>query len=140
MPRQRQTRVANRIREELARIILREIEDPLVRSVTLRDVEVSPDLKHARVFFGVLDPTHDSAEVLKGLRRARKFLQRCVAEQADLRFTPTLEFRHDPTAERAQRIEEILQGLAEAGELTANEPDDSERIETPDEDPEDGDL
>jgi len=140
MPRQRQTRVANRIREELARIILREIEDPLVRSATLRDVEVSPDLKHARVFFGVLDPAHDPAEVLKGLRRARKFLQRCVAEQADLRFTPTLEFRHDPTAERAKRVEEILLGLAEAGELTAGEPDDSERTEAPDEDPEDSHL
>ncbi|MBM3474805.1 MAG: 30S ribosome-binding factor RbfA [Armatimonadetes bacterium] len=126
MPTQRQTRVARRLQEEIARLLLREIEDPLIRFVTITDVEVSPDLKCARVFFSVMG-TDDPAETLKGLRRASRYIRHRLAEEAELRYTPTLDFRYDATAERAQRIEAILHRLAEEGSL--HPPDDEEPAE-----------
>lgn len=106
--------MARRLAEEISRVLLREVDDPLVRLVTITDVAVTPDLKHARVFFSVIGtPAPEPEEALRALRRARKFIQRCLAEQAELRFTPTLEFRYDPTAQRAQRIETILRQIAE---------------------------
>jgi ribosome-binding factor A len=117
-------RVARRLQTEIARILLREVEDPLIRFVTITDVEVSPDLKHARVFFSVLgEGADDPLETLHGLRRARKFIQHRLAEDAELRFTPMLDFRYDATAQRAQRIEEILHQLADEGEEHSEGPD-----------------
>jgi ribosome-binding factor A len=106
--------MGRRLAEEISRILLREVDDPVIRLVTVTDVELSPDLKHARVFFSVIgDPAPDPAETLRGLTRARKFIRRCLAQQAELRFTPSLEFRYDPTAEQAQRVETILRQIAE---------------------------
>jgi ribosome-binding factor A len=115
-------RVARRLQTEIARILLREVEDPLIRLVTITDVEVSPDLKHARVFFSALgEGADDPLATLRGLRRARKFIQHRLAEDAELRFTPRLDFRYDVTAQRAQRIEEILHRLADEGGLRHEE-------------------
>ena len=135
MPSQRQTRVGNRLREEISRILLREIEDPRLRLVTLTDISLSPDLKHARIFFSAVGTDVEPDEVLKGLRRARKFIQRRLADEADLRFTPSLEFRWDPTAERAQRVEAILRGLHGPDGPGSEDPDDQEPPEDPDENP-----
>lgn len=130
MPSQRQLRVADRLKEEIARILRREVEDPRVGFVTITDVVVSADLKHARVFFSVIgDSPDEPEEALRGLLRARKFIRKCLADQAELRYTPELEFRYDPTVERAQRIETVLHQLADerglAQEESAGEPDES---------------
>ncbi|MBM3499396.1 MAG: 30S ribosome-binding factor RbfA [Armatimonadetes bacterium] len=118
MPTQRQTRMARRVQEELSRILLREIDDPLVRLVTITDVELSPDLKHARVFFSVLGGQEDAPDgALRGLRRAARHIRYLLAQEGELRYTPSLDFRFDPTAQRAQRIEAILHRLHEEGGL-----------------------
>ena len=128
--------MARRLQEEIARLLLREIEDPLIRFVTITGLEVSPDLKHARVFFSVMG-ADDPAETLKGLRRASKYIRHRLAEEAELRFAPTLEFRHDVTAEQAQRIEAILHRLAEEGSLHPPEDDEPADAELPEPDAED---
>jgi ribosome-binding factor A len=119
MPTQRQIQMGRRLAEEISRILLREVDDPLVRLVTVTDVELTPDLKHARVFFSAIG-AGTAEEALRGLRRARKFIQQRLAEQAELRFTPTLEVRHDPTAQRAQRVEAILRQIADEGHADAH--------------------
>ncbi len=113
MPTQRQLRVADRLKSEIARILRREVEDPRVGFVTITDVEVSPDLRHARVFFSVLGDSPDRPqEALRGLIRARAFIRKCLADQAELRYAPELAFRYDATAERAQRIETLFHQIA----------------------------
>jgi ribosome-binding factor A len=129
-------RVARRLQEEISRLLLREIEDPLIRFVTITGVEVSPDLKYARVFFSVMG-SDDPTETLKGLRRASKYLRHRLAEEAELRYTPTLDFRYDVTAERAQRIDAILHRLAEEGGLRPPEDEESAEVEPPEPDAED---
>lgn len=102
----RATRVGERIQDELARIIREQMRDPRAGFITVTGVEVSPDLKYAKVFFSVLGG--DSNDSLKALISATPFLRRELAHCAGLKHTPALRFLEDSSIERAQRVEELL--------------------------------
>jgi ribosome-binding factor A len=102
-------RVDEAMREVLSDVLTHELKDPRVGFVTVTDVKTSPDLRHARVYVSVLgDPPAVEAS-LEGLRSAHGFLQGRIGGELRLKNTPTLQFLHDDTAERAQRLEQILQ-------------------------------
>ncbi len=107
--------VARELQEEISHILQRDIDDPLIGFVTITDVDITPDLKHARVYFSVLGDEEQKRESSKGVRRAAKYIRGLIAERMDLRYTPTLTFVLDETAEKAQRIELLLR--QEAAEL-----------------------
>jgi ribosome-binding factor A len=115
----RQESVAKELQEEIGRIVDGEIDDPLIGFVTITGVDISPDLRHARVYYSVLGDDEQKRESGKGIRRAAKYIRGLVAERMDLRYTPTLRFELDETAEKAQRIEELLR--QEAEELDSGE-------------------
>ncbi len=118
--------VGRELQEEIAEIVRTEIDDPLVGFVTITDVEMSPDLKHARVYFSVLGDEQQKRDSARGIRRAAKFIRGRVAERIELRYVPTLRFLLDETAERAQRIEMLLRREAEELQLEEPEPDDEQ--------------
>lgn len=102
---------AERVREAIKEVLAIEIErlkDPGVGFVTITDVDMSPDLRNAKVFYTVYGGDVDRAATRDGLRRATKHLRTAVAHGVRLRFAPTLEFAEDPVPERTQRIEQIL--------------------------------
>jgi ribosome-binding factor A len=101
-------RVGQLIRDEIADILHREIQDPLIGFVTLTEVEVSPDLRHAKVFFSVLGSPEQVQDSIKGLLRARKHINALLADRLDLRYIPKLRFVYDDTAAKAQRMAELL--------------------------------
>jgi len=105
----RNARVADRIRDELARLLREEVRDPGIGFVTLTEVCLAPDLRHARVLVTVLGD--DPAESLKALNRAVPFLRRSLARSSGLRFTPQLRFDIDHAAVGAQRIGDLLDRL-----------------------------
>ncbi|NPV48823.1 MAG: 30S ribosome-binding factor RbfA [Armatimonadetes bacterium] len=107
--RQRLERVNQLIRDEVADILRRDIHDPLIGFVTITEVEVSPDLRFAKVFFSVLGDDEQVKQSTKGLLRARKYINARVAERIDLRYIPKLRFVRDDTAARAQQLEMLLQ-------------------------------
>jgi ribosome-binding factor A len=106
-------RVGQVIRDEIADILRREITDPLIGFVTLMDVEVSPDLRHAKVFFSVLGTPEQVQDSIKGLLRARKHINALLADRLDLRYIPKLRFIYDETAAKAQRMEQLLRDQQE---------------------------
>jgi ribosome-binding factor A len=108
----RSERVADLIRRELARLLQEELRDPRVGFVTLTGVDLSPDLKNARVYVSVLGEDHEGP--LRALERATPFLRRKLAGQAGLRFTPTLRFVFDASVETGERVESILAELRAA--------------------------
>jgi ribosome-binding factor A len=110
MTHRRNERVAEEIRGVLAEAI-REIRDPLVGFVTLTGVDLSPDLRQARVFVSRLGTQVDRDAAVAALNHAVPFLRHAVAERARLRFTPALRFVSDATIERGSRVEAILQEL-----------------------------
>ncbi len=106
--RQRLERVNQLIRDEISDILRRDIHDPLIGFVTITEVEVSPDLHFAKVFFSVLGDEEQVKQSTKGLLRARKYINARIAERIDLRYIPKLRFVLDDTAARAQQMERLL--------------------------------
>lgn len=102
-------RVDEAMREVLSDVLTHELKDPRVGFVTVTDVKTSPDLRHARVYVSVLGDAEAVEASLDGLRSAHGFLQGRVGSELRLKNTPALQFIHDDTAERAQRLERILQ-------------------------------
>ena len=105
---QRSDRVADLLREILAELLRREIRDPRVQTVNLTAVNVTKDLKYAKIFFSVLGDSVGKSEALAGLKSASGFIRSKVAKQLNLRFVPSIEFIYDETEEEAQRIESLL--------------------------------
>jgi ribosome-binding factor A len=104
----RMRRVDEAMREVLSGAITSELKDPRVGFVTVTAVETSPDLRRARVFVSVLGDAGVRRRSMDGLRSSHGYLQRRVADELHLKHTPALEFAYDDTAERGQRIEELL--------------------------------
>ena len=105
--------------------ILAELRDPRVKDVTVTYVEVSGDLRNAKVYVSVMgDQTHQELS-LRGLQNAAGFLQAKIAKQIDLRYTPRLKFALDQGVKRSIEISRILkQVLPESAES-----DESEELE-----------
>lgn len=108
MTSERMRRVDEAMREVLSDAITQDLKDPRIGFVTVTAVETSPDLRHARVYVSVLGDDIRRELTLAGLRSAHGYLQRRVAAELRLKHTPTLEFRYDDTAERAERLARLL--------------------------------
>jgi ribosome-binding factor A len=103
----RARRVGDRIREELAEILQREVHDPALTLVTITGVAVDREFGYATVYVTSSDPARQ-ADVLAGFRRARGFLRSALAARIPLRAFPQLRFRYDPSLDEGARIEDLL--------------------------------
>ena len=109
-PSQRQLRVGEEIRHVLVEVLAHgQLRDPVLQgvSITVAEVRVSPDLKHATAYVMPLGGVHVD-EVVKALKRASGFLRGEVARQVRLRVAPELAFAADRSFEEASRIEAAL--------------------------------
>lgn len=106
----RQERVNDSVAHVLGEII-REVKDPRVSSafVTVNAARVTPDLKFAKIYFGII--VGDPDEVQKGLESASGFLRTGLAKRLNLRQTPELVFIHDRSAEHGAHIAKVLKDL-----------------------------
>jgi ribosome-binding factor A len=106
----RTARVNEVVLETLADEVER-LSDPRLGFVTLTGVKVSPDLRHATVYYSVLGPEEQHEETLSALRRAGPHLRAVLGRQVRLKYLPDLAFREDPAIVQGQRVEEIIRGL-----------------------------
>ncbi len=93
---------------EISELLVRELKDPRLRGITLTRVEMSDDLRHARVFFSHLEGATRAAAAVAGFRSAAGFIRRELGHSLKLRFTPELDFAFDPGPEQASRIDQLL--------------------------------
>ncbi len=105
----RSERIADLIRQELARLLREEVRDPRIGFVTITEVDLSPDLRHARVYLTTMGD--DRETTLKALGGAAPFLRRSLAAACNLRFTPQLRFLFDESVETGFRVERLLQDI-----------------------------
>ncbi len=105
----RTLRVRQLLKEEISLLIQREVKDARIQEVTVSDVEVSRDLKHATVYVQTLADDEQAADVLAGLRSAAGFIRSRLGRELRLRRIPELRFQIDKTHERAARISQLLQ-------------------------------
>ncbi len=111
----RPARVAERIRDVLAEVLLRVVRDPRLRGVTITAVDPTDDLRLVRVGVRALEPDLPEArrrELLRGLESASGTLRREVTARAGLRYAPELRFRYDEGGEAQTRVDELLAEIA----------------------------
>lgn len=111
---QRTERIGDLLRSELSTLLRREMRDPRVELAAISSVEVSRDLRWARVRVSALGEEGHRLEVIAALERAKGFLRRELAQRLDLRTTPELRFELDRGPEHSQRIADLLDSLAPA--------------------------
>ncbi len=115
----RADRVADRIKEEIADLLLRQVRDPRIGSVTITGAKVSDDLRSARVYFVELGKDTCSDEVQTGLRKATGFLRRELGRRLQLRHVPELFFTYDPSFAYGSRIDTLLMEISREEEANA---------------------
>jgi len=107
----RTERLADLIRDEVARLLLREVKDPRIGFVTITGAKVTPDLRQARLFVSILGDEAARDAALEGLRHSAHFIQRALFRNLSLRHSPVVLFEIDDSLERGDRIERVLQSL-----------------------------
>lgn len=105
---QRSERVQEAIRQEISRIVQLEMKDPRLGFITITKVELTKDLRYARVYFSVLGEDKDKKLTLKGLNSAKGYIKGLIADRIKLRFAPEIAFRIDESIEHTRHIDDIL--------------------------------
>lgn len=108
-------RIAERIREEISELLLREIRDPRLRGVYVTDVRIDRELAYADIYVSTVDGSARTQEVLEGLEASRGFIRHALTQSIHLRTFPQLRFHWDETPARADHIERLLSRLREKG-------------------------
>ena len=107
-PGRRQARVNDLLRRQMGEILQRKYSDRIGVMITVTEVRTSGDLRHARIFVSVLADKDQQTEAIRKLQIARQDLRHQLAANIVLKYVPSLEFLLDDSAERAQRIEDLL--------------------------------
>jgi ribosome-binding factor A len=108
----RALRLGERIRAELADIILRESSDPRLQGITVTEVRVDREFSVANIFVSAVDCDEERrGEILQGLEGARGFLRSALASRIPLRTFPSLRFHWDVIPDRAEHIERLIDTL-----------------------------
>ena len=123
MPSRRLEKAAEAIREVVSMAILTELSDPRIRDVTVTHVEVSADLRYAKIHVSVMGDETRQKLTLRGLQSAAGFLQAKIAHGIEIRYTPKLTFVLDQGIKRsiavAQILQQVLPKKAEAADESA---------------------
>jgi ribosome-binding factor A len=108
-PRVRPERVAEQIRVEVAGILQRELKDPRIGLTTCTRVQVSGDLRVAKVYVSVLGDSSEQDQTMKALGRASGYVRRILSKRLGLRASPEVRFLFDPSVEYGIRLDKILE-------------------------------
>ncbi|HEV2660836.1 MAG TPA: 30S ribosome-binding factor RbfA [Ktedonobacteraceae bacterium] len=122
MPHQhRQEKLGELIAAELSELLRNRVKDPRVGFASITRVEVSGDLRHAKVFVSVMGTPEEQAATMKGLRNATGYLRHELAERITLRYMPEINFRLDTSIEEGARILELIRQVEEEDERAATQ-------------------
>jgi ribosome-binding factor A len=109
----RADRVNALLQRELGTLISEELRDPRIAFSTVTAVEVTNDLRSARVHVSVLGSDEEVASTMRALEEAKPYLRHELGSRTELRYVPELAFVSDRTAERAARISTLLREAKE---------------------------
>ncbi len=112
----RYEKVAAALKKEISNIIHDELKDPRLGFVTITQVDLTQDLRSAKVFFSVLGKKEDYQKTKEALESSLGFIRRLIARRVRLRFAPELMFRDDHSSEFSIKIEKIINAIKEQDE------------------------
>ena len=111
MASRRVEKVAEAIKEEVSLIIQEEVKDPRIGFLTVTAVELSSDLRYAKIFISVYGSQEEKVKALKGLQSATRFIRREMGRRIKLRYTPEIIFKWDGSIEKGAHIDSLLRQI-----------------------------
>jgi ribosome-binding factor A len=124
MSSRRVLKAAEAIREVVGMAILADLKDPRIQNVTVTHVEVSPDMRQAKVYVSVMGDEKAQQLSLHGLQSASGFLQQKIAKRIDTRYTPRIMFELDMGVKKSIAIAKLLDDVLPHDELASEDEDD----------------
>ena len=109
----RRDRLSEFIRQETAKILLTEMEDPRLKKVCVTRAEVSDDIQNARIYVRVIGTAADQRTAMRALEHATGMIQSEVAHRMETRYTPRLKFFLDEEVEKERRLFQLLDKVSE---------------------------
>ena len=109
------------LKEEISEIVLRELKDPRIGFASITKIDVSNDLKHAKVMVSVYGSDQEKKETMEGLNAAKKYIRKLVGECLTTYHTPELIFRYDDSIEQGVHISHLIDEVIEEDEKRKNE-------------------
>ena len=107
----RSHRVGDQILREISNLLLRKLRDPRLKGITLTDVRMSKDLRHAYVYYSLFGQDEQKKEAQAGFESAKGFIRREIGERLHLRYTPDIQFKYDISLEYGQKMERLLKKI-----------------------------
>ena len=104
----RQAKIAELLKEEISDILRREMKDPRLGFVTITDAEISPDLRHAKVFVSILGTEQERKDNMALLKKAERFVRQAVGKRLSMKLLPEIRFYLDTSVDQGVRIFELL--------------------------------
>jgi ribosome-binding factor A len=112
-PTRRTQRVALQIQHEISLILARDLKDRRIGFVTVTGVDISPDLRHAKVFISALGDEKTRRVSLEALNHAAGWIRRELGQRIRMKFVPELVFRTDTSLDYGERIDQLLDEIRE---------------------------
>jgi ribosome-binding factor A len=113
----RAQRVAEEVRKAISELLVEgSLRDPRLAMTTITEVEITDDLRYAKVYFSVLGDETVQTDAQKSFNRAAGFIKTEIGRRLRLRYTPEMKFFFDPSMERAARISQLLGKISPAPE------------------------
>ena len=110
-PFERTDRVANEIHHIIGQIQYQHVDLSYLGFITFSKVLVSPDLKHAKVFFGVVNKKKNIKNIAIELNKKSKAFRKYLGQKLTIKFTPALKFYYDDSIAHVKRIDELFSQL-----------------------------
>lgn len=104
----RQEKLAEELRKEISSIIQKEVKDPRLGFITITRVEITQDLRYAKIFFSVLGEDKEYKKTRQALDSALGFIRSLIAQRVKLRFAPEIVFKEDRSSEYSIKIQKLL--------------------------------
>ena len=108
IPFTRSERVSGLIQQVLSEILKKDIGDPRLKMATITEVEVTRDLRLARIYFTTPDGKQKKDKAIKGFNSARGFIKRILAQEIELKYMPDIKFFYDDSMEYGAHIDELI--------------------------------
>ena len=104
----RPERVAKELKRYISEVIQKELKDPRIGFITVTDVDITKDLKSARIYYSILGTRTEKNNTVSALKSATGYIKKLIGANLGLRYIPELVFIEDESAKRAQRVMKIL--------------------------------
>ena len=113
---QRASRVAQELKKIISQILLEDVTDPRLGFVTITHIEVTDDLRHARVYYSVLGSEEQKDSTAEALEEQLPFIRRTAVPRINLKFAIEIQFEIDRSIDQSFRIDSILKDIKKKNE------------------------